>query len=364
MEFNDLIDKIYNMDCVEGMKQIPDNSIDLVVTDPPYYKVMRKDWAGTKYDWDNQWKDFNEYLTWMEKIGIEIKRVSKSNASLYIFADAYYSSHIRFIFEKLGYSLLNEIIWVKKNNMTNKGWTGYRRYAPITERLLFFGSAESEYETAVEGIIDKVYQPLREYLVTEKDKVGITLDDVNSLVGTTSMAGRHYFASSQWCFPTREHYERMQLTFNAVFRKLGTITEIGSKSNEELISILRKDYDVLRKDYDELRKDYDELRRYFRPKENFTDVWISNLTNSSDNQLHPTQKPEWMLQRIIDTSCKLGGLVLDPFMGSGTTAVACRMLNRHFIGFEISKEYCDIANNRLKKYMEQTNLTEVLNNGN
>ena len=36
-------DKIYNMDCVEGMKQIPDNSIDLVVTDPPYYKVMRKD---------------------------------------------------------------------------------------------------------------------------------------------------------------------------------------------------------------------------------------------------------------------------------------------------------------------------------
>ena len=345
-------DKIYNMDCLEGMKQIPDNSIDLVVTDPPYYKVMRKDWAGTKYDWDNQWKDFNEYLTWMEKIGIEIKRVSKSNASLYIFADAYYSSHIRFIFEKLGYSLLNEIIWVKKNNMTNKGWTGYRRYAPITERLLFFGSAESEYETAVGGITDKVYQPLREYLVTEKNKVGITLDDVNILVGTTSMAGRHYFASSQWCFPTREHYERMQLTFNAVFRKLGTITEIGSKSNEELISILRKDYDVL-------RKDYDELRRYFQPKENFTDVWISNLTNSSDNQLHPTQKPEWMLQRIIDTSCKLGGLVLDPFMGSGTTAVACRILDRHFIGFEISKEYCDMANMRLKKYMNQAKLVEV-----
>ena len=51
-------------------------------------------------------------------------------------------------------------------------------------------------------------------------------------------------------------------------------------------------------------------------------------------------------------------------MGSGTTAVACRMLNRHFIGFEISKEYCDIADLRIKKYTKQTNLGEVSNNGN
>ena len=51
---------------------------------------------------------------------------------------------------------------------------------------------------------------------------------------------------------------------------------------------------------------------------------------------------------VLSHSCK-GNVILDPFMGSGTTAVACKQLNRNFIGFELSQEYVDIANKRLKQ---------------
>jgi len=75
-------------------------------------------------------------------------------------------------------------------------------------------------------------------------------------------------------------------------------------------------------------------------------VWaegkVFNLT-----QQHPTEKPVALMERIIDKFSKPNDLILDPFLGSGTTAVACKKLNRRFIGLEISEEYCKIANQRL-----------------
>ena len=65
-------------------------------------------------------------------------------------------------------------------------------------------------------------------------------------------------------------------------------------------------------------------------------------------------KPEDLIMFLIKLSSNENDLILDPFMGSGTTAVACKQLNRNFIGFELSQKYCDIANNRLN----QNNLKE------
>jgi len=64
--------------------------------------------------------------------------------------------------------------------------------------------------------------------------------------------------------------------------------------------------------------------------------------------LHVAQKPVELLELLIEESTNEGDLVLDPFVGSGTTAVACRLLNRDYIGIEISEEYCKIAEARLK----------------
>ena len=93
----------------------------------------------------------------------------------------------------------------------------------------------------------------------------------------------------------------------------------------------------------------------------YRDVWHikRNLDNESEKiEHHETQKAIEVVKLPLKHASEPGNIILDPFMGSGTTAVACRMLNRHFIGFEIIKEYCDIANMRLKEYMKQTNLIE------
>lgn len=77
---------------------------------------------------------------------------------------------------------------------------------------------------------------------------------------------------------------------------------------------------------------------------------IKDKSNISKEKIyHPTQKPEKIIRILIKNHSKEGETILDPFMGSGTTAVACKQLNRNFIGIEISPEYFKIAQERLKQ---------------
>lgn len=64
---------------------------------------------------------------------------------------------------------------------------------------------------------------------------------------------------------------------------------------------------------------------------------------------HPTEKPLEIIEKLILTASNEGDLIFDPFMGSGTTAAACKELNRNFIGCEIEAKYCEIAEKRLRK---------------
>ncbi len=67
---------------------------------------------------------------------------------------------------------------------------------------------------------------------------------------------------------------------------------------------------------------------------------------------HPTPKPKHFMKKLMKMFTKEEGLILDPFIGSGSTAVACKQLKRRFIGFEINPKYVKLANNRLKKYRQ------------
>ena len=73
------------------------------------------------------------------------------------------------------------------------------------------------------------------------------------------------------------------------------------------------------------------------------------------DRFHPTQKPVDLFRAIIKDYSE-GGIILDPFMGSGTTGVACANLNRNFIGIEISEKYCSIAEERIKAVLNQQKL--------
>ncbi len=75
---------------------------------------------------------------------------------------------------------------------------------------------------------------------------------------------------------------------------------------------------------------------------------------------HPTEKPEKLLERIILIGSKEGDTILDPFMGSGTTGVVSKRLNRHFIGIEIDDVYFEIAKKRIENTESNSNLLEFL----
>ena len=86
--------------------------------------------------------------------------------------------------------------------------------------------------------------------------------------------------------------------------------------------------------------------RLTHPSNVWTDLTVP-FWSMSENTDHPTQKPEKMLAKIILASSNPGDIVLDPFLGSGTTAVVAQKLKRHFVGIEREREYCCIAAKRL-----------------
>lgn len=85
------------------------------------------------------------------------------------------------------------------------------------------------------------------------------------------------------------------------------------------------------------------------PKAYFNALCISPVFRGAteDKQEHPTQKPEWLMGKLIQISCPPSGLILDPFMGSGTTLRAAKNLGRKAIGIEIEEKYCEIAARRM-----------------
>jgi len=76
------------------------------------------------------------------------------------------------------------------------------------------------------------------------------------------------------------------------------------------------------------------------------------LKDENGIKAHPTQKPLKLIQQILLTASNKGDLILDPFLGSGTTAVVAKALDRNWVGIEKEKKYVELANNRIKKYGE------------
>lgn len=117
-------------------------------------------------------------------------------------------------------------------------------------------------------------------------------------------------------------------------------------------------------DLDAVRVPYDAETKKARSRAKFSgakwlelgcnpkDLWsVARLHKQHPERIaHPTQKPLEIIERIVKASCPPGGLVMDLFMGSGTTAVAARNCGRHFTGFELNGDYCDLARNRMKKH--------------
>lgn len=101
-----------------------------------------------------------------------------------------------------------------------------------------------------------------------------------------------------------------------------------------------------------------ELMKEINGGKQMKDVWTGSLTKKSEKAAgkHPTQKPEYLLERIILASTREGDLVLDPFVGSGTTAVVAQKLGRRCVGIDSEPEYIEIAERRLERTKREQEL--------
>jgi len=322
------LNKIHCIDCLEGLKQMEDNSVDLVVTDPPYNIGID--------EWDNI-GNLKEYINWFELICNEIIRVVRNNGSIYIFGNMKYIGDIKVMMNDKNVKLTSWIMWDKGSKAQNST----RSYVDVIEHILFF----------VKGIKKDLNIPtelntVRNYLREEKQKSKLSNKDFNEMfsdfydkVGCRDRSViEHYFSEMQWVFPSKEIYCK-------ILQKTG---------------FFKKDYFELKKEYKSLLFTFnvDDIRlaRNPRDKRDFKNekqlmpnTWYFNNKQEMTLFEHSTIKPLKLIETIIKASSNKGDIILDPFMGSGTTAVACKELDRKFIGFELEQKYVDIANERLEK---------------
>ena len=240
------LDKIYNMDCLEGMKQIPDGSVDAIICDLPY--------GTTENEWD--------IIIPFDKLWEQYLRIMKDNAPVILFSQMPFTIDVVCSQRKL---FRYEWIWEKENGT---GFLNAKKMPlKITENILVFYKDLPTYNPQ-----------MRQGFEPYKCKTGDQ--------------GTNY----------------------------GQYEKVITISNGERYPL--------------------NLLKFDRDQDAF----------------HPTQKPVDLLRYLVRTYSNEGDTILDNCMGSGTTAVACIKEKRHFIGFELNKEYYDKACKRIDAERRQLTL--------
>jgi site-specific DNA-methyltransferase (adenine-specific) len=346
--------KIINDDCLTAMDNLDNNSVDLIVTDPPYYRVKSE-------HWDRQWDSPARFLAWLDSVATQWQRVLRPNGSLYCFASPKMSARVECLLGQR-FEILNCIRWNKDAGWHKKAEKeALRSFLSPWESVIFcehpgadsIAKGEAGYGAKCDEIRGFVFEPIREYLDGELRRAGLKPDDVNVPLGFREqggMAGRHYFRTSQWQLPTAEHYYKLQRFFKSHGRKPAPDYESFHTAPRERYEHERAtSYDYLRADYENLRADYENLRRPFAVTQNVphTDVWDFKPAPPRPGR-HPCEKPLPMMKHIVKTSSRPGALVLDSFMGTGVVGVACLELGRRFIGVDTDAGYCKLAAEQLR----------------
>ena len=332
--------RIINGDALDAMRKMPDNSVDAIITDPPYFRMIDA-------EWDNAWANVGDFLAWLDQVIAEWARLLKFNGSLYCFASPRMASRVELrIAER--FQVLNSIRWVKpdQEGARKLDVTTLRSYWSPWEACIFaehYGADNRAkgvpgYDAKCDELRGFVFEPLRVYLDGERTRAGFTAAQIGAELAT--FVHRHWFTRSQWELPTREMYTRLQALLN-------------SKGGD----YLRREYDDLRREYDDLRREYYDLRRPFSlsREQQFNDIWRFNTTLPGPNR-HTCEKPVDMLRHIVGISSRAGATVLDCFAGSGSTGEACISLGRNFIGVEADPAWCKMAESRLDRVAMQGDL--------
>lgn len=325
-------------DCVEILKTLPSNSIDAIVCDPPYgIRFMSKEWddAGdgpAQQEWHRQW-------------AVEAIRALKPGGYLVAFGGTRTYHRLASAVEDAGFEIRDSLIW-----MYGKGFP----------KSLNVGKAIDKAAGAVRPVVGTRVLTGNAAQST-KEKGGTYASNTNSrgiapkVVEVTAPATD---AAKQWdgwgtaLKPTHEPIvlarkpldgtvaENVQKwgvgALNVDGCRIPTMTEEQEKS--QLLTSGRWPANVILDD--DIAATFGEPARFF---------YCAKVSKSErgENNIHPTVKPVALMEYLVKMVCPPNGIVLDPFMGSGSTGIAVKKLGFSFLGIEKEPEYFKIAESRI-----------------
>ena len=188
---------IQNMDCIDGLKKIPDKSVDLIIADPPYFKTINE-------EWDYKWRTEEDYIEWVESWIKELSRVVKTNCSFWLFGYVKILSKILPLAEKYGFVFRQQIVVDKgMRSISGRKTSTYKMFPTTTESIFFFV---------------KNNQPnIKRFLKEKQKEFGYTAKQINDMLECKSNGGGLWSLYSGdnilAQIPTKEMWEKLQQIF-------------------------------------------------------------------------------------------------------------------------------------------------------
>jgi len=290
--------KIYHGDCLEVMKQISDESVDLCIIDPPYFKVKN-------HYWDRQWDNTQSFISWMELVFLEIKRILKKSGSIYVFCYPKLAFEIELELRK-HFNVLNHIVWEKFNNPGFDGWKqktskeSLRRFYPNSERIIF----------AEKQSFGKILKDER----IKNNYSTIKLAEIIGAYGKTNHGGSVSNWENDLNIPTEEQYNKLKKLLTLPNR-CDVIRTFNCKSDIQYTDVLH----------------YKTVRPY--------------------KGKHPCEKPKDLIKQLIQMSSNENDIVIDCFSGSGMLAECCIETKRNWIMIEKDEQYYNLSLKRVGDFL-------------
>lgn len=286
------------MDCIEYMKTLPNECVDLIISDPPYYKAINE-------KWDKVWSTEKDYMSWCKEWFNECVRILKNTGSFYCYGNFD-------ILTKQKVNIFDKQLVFRQNITLSKGLRAIagrtsdklRMFPTASEYLLFY--VKQDEDSYLEN--DTNHKDLREYFIKAMNNAEYTRTSLNRKLGHRK-AEHTFYTKEQWWIPTEDVYEQLQIIMDL------------SKTYEEIIS------------------EFNNNRFTFNLPTGVTDVW--NFVPDKIRYGHKTQKPKDITDRIIKASSNQGDIVFIPFAGSGSEIISCIDNNRNYIATETNKEYIE-----------------------
>ncbi|MDR1543381.1 MAG: site-specific DNA-methyltransferase [Prevotellaceae bacterium] len=312
------INVIHNIDCISGLKLLPDNSVDCCVTSPPYY-ALRDYGTDGQIGLETTPEFYVEKLT---EVFIQVYRVLKPEGTLWLnIGDSYAGSN-----KGKGCKLnSNKYLQPTASNVGNVintcNLAGYKPKDLIGIPFMLAFALRSAGWYLRQDIIWAKPNPMPESVTDRCTKS-------HEYIFLLSKSRKYYFDAK-----SIEEIANYDGRFKAT-RKASKKYSAGDYNLQEKQTMQIREQNRWRSN-----AEGDFIR-------NKRDVWF--VPTKPLKEEHFAAFPEALIKDCILAGCPENGIVLDCFMGSGTTAIAARKLYRNYIGFELNQKYCKIAENRLK----------------